>query len=750
MSTARRRPSAGRRGGRRAAPSGAGRGGPVGDHRGGAAAAATTGRRRPPRGPGRRRPRHCAACRRRARGRPRCSGYGRGARDRPAPGQDARHGGGEVGGQFVAAVFPQVRHGADATRARPPGLRRTRTRKSGAETQDSRTRKQNSCARTQDSPHLARVLRSGTPSCAFVHAREQQRGRFRRRTLAVMSRFLTTLLATGAGSPHGMTSGEPRTPVRRSWPEIHDTARRGAGALAAAGIGQGSAVGVLAGEPAAIAPAAQAVWLLGGSVTMLHQPTPRTDLALWAKETVGVLTMIGARLVLLGAPFEAAGSGAGRARHPVPPARRPRRRARHADGRRRGRGRHRAAAADQRLDRRAQGRPDHPPQPHANIAAMVQAAQARHDHDVMVSWLPLFHDMGMVGFLTVPMAVGIELVSVTPTDFLARPLLWAELICSYRGTVTAAPELRLRGARPPARPGRRRVARPVDAALRAQRRRADRPDTVTRVRRRPGHVSGCARGLALRVRDGRDDAGGVVRADRGTGLAGRRDRRRRARGAPPRGAGATGTARGSRRSGRRCRASRSASSATTAPCSASARSACCSCAATRSRPATSPSTARSPTQDADGWLDTGDEGYLDRRCRRGVRPPQGRDHHGRPQHLPDRHRARRRARHGVRAGNAVAVRLDATAPGTASRSPWRWSRGVPRSRRRCRRIAKDVTSRVVSAVGVRPAEVVVLPAGQPAQDPVGQAAPRGDPRPARRPRVCHVASRRTQRRKAAR
>ena len=57
----------------------------------------------------------------------------------------------------------------------------------------------------------------------------------------------------------------------------------------------------------------------------------------------------------------------------------------------------------------------------------------------MVSWLPLFHDMGMVGFLTIPMTVGLELVTVTPADFLSRPLLWAELISKYGGTVTAAP-----------------------------------------------------------------------------------------------------------------------------------------------------------------------------------------------------------------------------------------------------------------------------------------------------------------------
>ena len=76
---------------------------------------------------------------------------------------------------------------------------------------------------------------------------------------------------------------------------------------------------------------------------------------------------------------------------------------------------------------------------YSNITGMVQAAALDVARDVMVSWLPLFHDMGMVGFLTVPMATGLELVSVTPVDFLSRPLLWAELISKYGGTVTAAP-----------------------------------------------------------------------------------------------------------------------------------------------------------------------------------------------------------------------------------------------------------------------------------------------------------------------
>ena len=57
----------------------------------------------------------------------------------------------------------------------------------------------------------------------------------------------------------------------------------------------------------------------------------------------------------------------------------------------------------------------------------------------MVSWLPCFHDMGMVGFLTIPMYFGAELVKVTPMDFLRDTLLWARLIDKYKGTMTAAP-----------------------------------------------------------------------------------------------------------------------------------------------------------------------------------------------------------------------------------------------------------------------------------------------------------------------
>ena len=119
-----------------------------------------------------------------------------------------------------------------------------------------------------------------------------------------MSRFVDGVLATAAGTRTGMVTGEPGTPVRRSWADLHQLARRIAGRLTGSGLRPGQAVAVLAGAPVQIAPVAQAIWLAGGSMTMLHQPTARTDLAVWRDDTLRVLRMIDARLVIIGSPFE--------------------------------------------------------------------------------------------------------------------------------------------------------------------------------------------------------------------------------------------------------------------------------------------------------------------------------------------------------------------------------------------------------------------------------------------------------------
>src|SRR5436190_3651370 len=104
----------------------------------------------------------------------------------------------------------------------------------------------------------------------------------------------------------GMVTGEPLEPVRHTWGEVHEKARRIAGGLAAAGVGHGDAVGVLAGAPVEIAPTAQGLWMRGASLTMLHQPTPRTDLVIWAEDTMTVIGMIEAKAVIVSEPFPAA------------------------------------------------------------------------------------------------------------------------------------------------------------------------------------------------------------------------------------------------------------------------------------------------------------------------------------------------------------------------------------------------------------------------------------------------------------
>lgn len=74
----------------------------------------------------------------------------------------------------------------------------------------------------------------------------------------------------------------------------------------------------------------------------------------------------------------------------------------------------------------------------ANIRAMGQAIGFRPD-DVFVSWLPLYHDMGLIGAWLGTLYFGIPLVVMSPLAFLARPVRWLQAVHAYRGTLSAAP-----------------------------------------------------------------------------------------------------------------------------------------------------------------------------------------------------------------------------------------------------------------------------------------------------------------------
>ena len=75
----------------------------------------------------------------------------------------------------------------------------------------------------------------------------------------------------------------------------------------------------------------------------------------------------------------------------------------------------------------------------SHIKSISQAAQFDPAIDVVVSWLPLYHDMGFIGLLATPMASGSELVLARPQDFLARPISWMEAISAFKGSISAGP-----------------------------------------------------------------------------------------------------------------------------------------------------------------------------------------------------------------------------------------------------------------------------------------------------------------------
>ena len=74
----------------------------------------------------------------------------------------------------------------------------------------------------------------------------------------------------------------------------------------------------------------------------------------------------------------------------------------------------------------------------ANVRAMAQALTVD-SSDVFVSWLPLYHDMGLIGAWLGSLYCAMPLVLMSPLSFLARPEAWLHAISRHRATLTAAP-----------------------------------------------------------------------------------------------------------------------------------------------------------------------------------------------------------------------------------------------------------------------------------------------------------------------
>ncbi len=80
---------------------------------------------------------------------------------------------------------------------------------------------------------------------------------------------------------------------------------------------------------------------------------------------------------------------------------------------------------------------------HENIShnawAIMREGLRTDERDRGVSWLPLYHDMGLIGFVMAPIYHVVPVTFLSPMSFLKRPVRWLQLLSEHRGTITYAP-----------------------------------------------------------------------------------------------------------------------------------------------------------------------------------------------------------------------------------------------------------------------------------------------------------------------
>jgi fatty-acyl-CoA synthase len=246
--------------------------------------------------------------------------------------------------------------------------------------------------------------------------------------------------ADGAGTVTFL-SGD--TGITVPWAQLHDDARSVAAALQARGIGPGDHVAVLGPTTRALVTVVQATWLAGATIVILPLPMRlssieefvdqtrtrlrRADTALLAVDA-DLAPFIEARpgdpaQVLLG-ELTAEGLRLGGDRLEVPPP--------DPDG-----------LAVLQFTSGSTSEPKGVMLPHrvfcSNLDGIAERGRLDVAGDVLVSWLPLYHDMGLVGMLGTSMTTGTTLVLGAPQDFTGRPARWMEWISRFGGTVTAGP-----------------------------------------------------------------------------------------------------------------------------------------------------------------------------------------------------------------------------------------------------------------------------------------------------------------------
>ncbi|MEM7347120.1 MAG: AMP-binding protein, partial [Chloroflexota bacterium] len=70
---------------------------------------------------------------------------------------------------------------------------------------------------------------------------------------------------------------------------------------------------------------------------------------------------------------------------------------------------------------------------------LIEAAFGHNEDTIVAGWLPLFHDMGLVGNILQPLYLGVSCVLLSPTAFLQKPVRWLQAISRYKATTSGGP-----------------------------------------------------------------------------------------------------------------------------------------------------------------------------------------------------------------------------------------------------------------------------------------------------------------------
>ena len=248
--------------------------------------------------------------------------------------------------------------------------------------------------------------------------------------------------ACGHGSITFVGSGAPE---RVPYAQLHDEARAFAAVLQGRGVGPGSHVALLGPTTRPLVTCIQAVWLTGATLVVMPLPMRLGSVEEFAAQTRARMVSADISLLVIDpdlAPFiepmpgdpttvsltELAGDvrrlhvrGDDFARLDIDP----------------------ASLAMLQFTSGSTSDPKGVMLPNATICANLDAITAATNldaqSDVLVSWLPLYHDMGLVGMCMLPMSTGTDLVLGAPQDFMGAPLRWMQWLSDFGGTATAGP-----------------------------------------------------------------------------------------------------------------------------------------------------------------------------------------------------------------------------------------------------------------------------------------------------------------------